>query len=335
MAGATAGAGDIAGIPAAAGARDTAAGPGATGCAGPAVGAGGASSVAQRTVAVRMLHVGRGRIAVAGVCIDGAGPFPFVVDSGSAVSVVSSALAHRFRLRQLAPPGEAQGIACRAPVVPEQVTAWSIGRVGLRPQPVLVASVPPLGRRQSLDGLIGADVLSRFGAVRFEYRSSTVAFARPESPSRAGNGAIERASSLLVPKSFIARVVVRVRLRVISNQGAVTAYAPVRFHGSSPQQFLVDSGAAASAVSPRVTASLHLAALDRRVSYAAFGCTVTMTDVASGRWKLGGSPLASQPLAELPASGVQVEGLLGSDVLSAYGAAVIDYAHAQLLLERG
>jgi hypothetical protein len=71
------------------------------------------------------------------------------------------------------------------------------------------------------------------------------------------------------------------------------------------------------------------------IDFPAFGCPVNLAEVKSGGWTLGSASLPPQLVARLPASGLQAAGLLGSDVLSRFGAVVIDYRAGRILLESG
>lgn len=283
---------------------------------------------------IRIVHLGRGEVVLVDVCIAGSGPFPFVVDSGSALSVVDARLAHRFHLHPMAAPEQAAGIACSATVVPEHVSSWSVGRLALRPQTVLSASLPDLEASEPLDGVIGSDLLSRFGAVRIDYRTRTMSLGGPESVSPTSNSSLHRRRS--VPAQFLEGVRVDAALTVVAHDGAVAAYAPVRFDGAGPELFEVDTGAEISMVSRVLARSLRLVTSHERVTLsAAIGCPVVLGEVHSGHWALGTASLEPQLIARLPASGLNVEGLIGSDVLSRDGAVVIDYRSARLLLASG
>ena len=63
---------------------------------------------------VRTVRLGKGAFALVSVCIEGAGPFPFLIDSGSALSVVDTQLSRRFHLRQVGAPERVAGIGCSA-----------------------------------------------------------------------------------------------------------------------------------------------------------------------------------------------------------------------------
>ena len=285
-------------------------------------------------LSIRVVHLGKGAVVLANVCIDGVGPFPFVVDSGSALSVVDTQLSHRFHLHQVGSPELAAGIGCSATVVPEQVSRWSVGNLTLRSQTVLSTALPSLDASQPLDGVIGSDVLSRFGAVRIDYRTQTMSLADPESMSPTNNSALQGRAS--IPVQLLKGVRVDTPLKVLTQKGAVGVYAPIRFDSAEPQLFIVDTGAEISMVSPLLARSLHLVTTDQRVTLsAAIGCPVSLTEVQSGRWALGAASLKPQLIASIPASGSKVDGLIGSDVLSRDGAVVIDYRGARLFLGSG
>ena len=283
---------------------------------------------------IKIVHLGKGAVVLANVCIEGAGPFPFVVDSGSALSIVDTQLSQRFHLHQVGAPEQAAGIGCSATVVPEQVSSWSVGSLTLRSQAVLSTSLPNLDASQPLDGVIGSDVLSRFGAVRIDYRTQTMSLGGRESLSPTNNSALQGRAS--IPAQFLKGVRVDTALTVVTQKGAVGIYVPVRFDGAEPQLFIVDTGAEISMVSLLLAHTLHLVTSHQKVTLSAtIGCPVDLTEVQSGRWTLGSDSLEPQLIASLPASGLKADGLIGSDVLSRDGAVVIDYRGARLLLEPG
>jgi hypothetical protein len=286
-------------------------------------------------LAAKIVHIDTGAAVLVNVCIDGAGPFPFVIDSGSSSSAIDEQLSRRFKLRPVGAREQAAGIACRATVVPEQLSSWSVGGLALRPQVVLSASLPKLEPNQPLAGIIGSDVLSRFGSVRIDYQALTVSFGTSESASPTPNGVVRGPTSTPTQAQFVKGVRVEAGLTIASRQGGVVAYAPIGLGGSGTQPFVVDTGAVVSNISPLLARSLHLASAHRSVSFPAFGCPVNLTEVKSGRWTLGSTPLRPQLVATLPASGTKSAGLLGSDVLSRFGAVVIDYRAARILLESG
>ena len=285
-------------------------------------------------LAVRIVRVDTGEVVLVKACIDGAGPFPFVVDSGSSFSVIDKQLAQRFHLHQVGAPQQAAGIACSATVVPEQLASWSVGGIALRSQVVFSASLPDLEPNQPLAGVIGSDVLSRFGSVRIDYHNKTVSLGAAESASPTANGVVQGPTSTPTPTQFTKDIRAEAALTIVARQGGVVAYAPIRFAGSITQPFVVDTGAAVSNISSLLARTLHLESAHRSVEFsAAFGCPVKLTEVKSGGWRIGSTTLTPESLAMLPRSGSQAVGLLGSDILSHFGAVVIDYRGARILFE--
>ena len=47
--------------------------------------------------------------------------------------------------------------------------SWSLDGVALAPQQLTAATLPQIGGKGEPDGLLGSDVLSRFGAVRIDF----------------------------------------------------------------------------------------------------------------------------------------------------------------------
>ena len=276
-----------------------------------------------RRVVITSRPIRRGVAVIAPVCIAGAGPFPFLVDSGSSVSLVTPTLARRFALRRVGATEQAAGVACTAAVTPVRVGHWSLGAVRLSPQRVLEAALPRIGGRR-VDGLIGSDVLSRFGAIRIDTASGRLALAGPErAPGATG--------PVVLPAAWTVDARLRARLQVQREAGAVIATTPVTF-GRVTADLVVDTGAAMSAVSPALARAAHLAPTGGHAVLAAFGCAAHVGEVRSGRWQLGGREIPAQDLAQLPSHGLRVAGLLGSDVLLRRRAAVLDYAGHVLVL---
>ena len=285
-------------------------------------------------LAVRIVRIDTGAAVLVKACIDGAGPFPFVIDSGSSFSVIDKQLSKRFHLHQVGASQQAAGIACSTTVVPEQLSSWSVGGLTLRPQVVFSASLPNLEPNQPLAGVIGSDVLSRFGSVRIDYQQHAVDLGVAESQSPTSDGVVRGPTSTPIPAQFVKDVRAEAELTIVARQGGVVAYTPIKFARSGTQLFVLDTGAAVSTISPLLARSLHLANAHRSVELsAAIGCPVNLTEVKSGRWTLGSTSLTPQSVASLPASGLRIAGLLGSDVLSRFGAVVIDYQAARILFE--
>ncbi|MBV9335220.1 MAG: retroviral-like aspartic protease family protein [Solirubrobacterales bacterium] len=120
---------------------------------------------------------------------------------------------------------------------------------------------------------------------------------------------------------------------VRSRTGGTVVAAKVIIHGRA-FPFLVDTGASVTLVNPALARRLHL----RRVGKPHKFCGVTGCSSARrvrlSNWSIGGQPLPSILASSSPIAGTGGFGfgLLGSDVLSQFGAVTIDYRDKLLTL---
>jgi predicted aspartyl protease len=116
-----------------------------------------------------------------------------------------------------------------------------------------------------------------------------------------------------------------------AKRGGTIALAPVMIHGHK-YLFVVDTGAEYSVIKTRVARSLHLKAFGTKIESRGVGTGVGRF-VHVSNWALGPQSLppaiAVRENLLLPR---KVAGLLGSDVLSRFGAVLIDYANGTLIL---
>jgi hypothetical protein len=106
-------------------------------------------------------------LAYVPVFIDEEGPFLFALDTGASNSVVTESVADELGLEVV---GEVTGVTGQAEAERVQVTSWRMGEVDLGARPILsldLATGPAGG--QELQGLLGSDVLSEFGAITVDY----------------------------------------------------------------------------------------------------------------------------------------------------------------------
>jgi hypothetical protein len=123
-------------------------------------------------------------MALVPVYIDAQGPFPFAVDTGASRSLISGRVARRIGLTPAGPAGTISGITGSAKAFPVRISSWSAGDIPLpaseiaamSPESEGAAREPSAGLRrrvvQAPVGLLGSDVLSRFGKVAIDYDRS-------------------------------------------------------------------------------------------------------------------------------------------------------------------
>jgi hypothetical protein len=115
----------------------------------------------------------RQALALVPVYIDGRGPFPFALDTGASRSLIAAALAHHLHLSDRGSGGMLQGVAGAASAENFAVASWRAGTITLPPS--LIAAIgPPTATSTPADvhgpvGLLGSDVLSRYGKIAIDY----------------------------------------------------------------------------------------------------------------------------------------------------------------------
>ena len=104
------------------------------------------------------------------VTINGQGPFRFVLDTGASHPVVNKPVAEQLGLPTIRPSSRAPGILTVGESVPVRVKGWKAGDVDMPTTELVRGATPnPPGRRFRLDGLPGADALSRSGVIHVDF----------------------------------------------------------------------------------------------------------------------------------------------------------------------
>ena len=125
-----------------------------------------------------------------------------------------------------------------------------------------------------------------------------------------------------------------------SPTGAAAVLVPISI-GSHHGYFILDTGAEKSMIDKRVAKQLKLRQVGRRHTLCGIsGCNRPTRSVNVPGWQLGGVALPSTNLAqgdmlELFPGPTLAAGLLGADMLSAYGKINIDFANSVLTLGDG
>jgi predicted aspartyl protease len=128
------------------------------------------SAPGSQRVPMTVIRSGASTVAVVAVTLEGGAPKRFALDTGASSSVVDRKVAQQLSLPPVGWPGNAAGVSCSAKSQPVHVDSWKVGAVALPAQDVDSIALPVPG----LDGLLGSDVLSRFGTVTIDYAASTL-----------------------------------------------------------------------------------------------------------------------------------------------------------------
>jgi Aspartyl protease len=141
----------------------------------------------EQTVSIQVIAktgAQRSALALVPVYIDEHGPFPFALDTGASRSLISSALAQKLHLPETGSAGVISGIAGSSRAVNIRVDNWRAGKVPL--PPTLVAAMLPSSKEVNQPaepahghsrlsgpvGLLGSDVMSRYGKIAVDYDKS-------------------------------------------------------------------------------------------------------------------------------------------------------------------
>ncbi|MGB8963452.1 MAG: pepsin/retropepsin-like aspartic protease family protein [Pseudonocardiaceae bacterium] len=292
----------------------------------PGSGTGPSTPAGTQTVPARVVHTRTGAtLVLVPVCLSGQGPFPFVLDTGAAQSLVDRSLADRLQLPPTGTTASATGVGCTVPAGHVQVADWSVGTVPLRAQPV--TSLPMAGAPggPGIAGLLGSDVWSRFGRFQLDYRAGQVLLPGPEQATA------PTADPAVPPPSAPAGR--RVPMTVVHSQtGGTLALVPVSLDGLEPKKFVLDTGSSSSVVDRGVAQQLSLPPVGKTHQASGVSCAATSQPVHVASWQVGAVPLFAQNVESIALPIPGLEGLVGSDVLYRFGTVTVDYAAGQLVL---
>lgn len=268
------------------------------------------SGTAGGTVPVKIARSSGAVLALVRVEVNGKGPFTFIADTGAARTVFYSSTVQAAGLTTgPKKAGKLSGVACSSTPATVKVSSWTLSGSSVRLPVETAVTLSPPGK-STVGGLLGSDVWSTFGSLTVDYAHSRLLVG--QQPTGATRGTVA--------------------IKVIRADKEVIAAAPVTVHGQGPLTFLIDTGASRSAVASSAVSRFSLPVLARNQQVSGAECTSQQSLVSLSNWRLGSVPLPST--RALTAGGLPngLTGLVGSDVLSRFGAVTIDYAHQRLVL---
>jgi hypothetical protein len=269
------------------------------------------------------------------VCIAGQGPFPFVLDSGAGQSTIDAHLARRLHLPSAGPPETFAGVNCTGTARPVSVGQWSLEGVDLAPQELTSATLPQIGGKGEPVGLLGSDVLARFGAVRIDFAAGDLLLPGPQGQPLPSGAPYTGPTGPAPAPALTEGGGTTVPLTVSSLPGDVSLSVRVRFGGGPRRSFVVDTGSSQSVVATSVAGAESLLRTNLAQRQATVCSVVTVPLVHSGQWSVPGQPLYPQLVGDTSFGAISsggTAGLLGSDQLKRYGWVVLDYAGGRMVL---
>jgi Aspartyl protease len=306
--------------------------PASAGCTGATALGGGAERIPITVSSVS------GQVAeLVNVCIGGQGPYPFVIDSGAGESIIDARLAAKLNLAPDGSSSEFAGVGCTGKAQPVDVSAWSVAGVSLAPQVLTAATLPDFGVAGQPVGLLGSDVLSRFGGVRIDFTAQTLTFGAAEGAVISNSSEQVRGPMGPSPSAVLTQgeTGTTVPVSVALTPGDISINVRLRFGSGAQRDFIVDTGSSASVVAKSVATSAHLAPSDLAQRQTTVCSTITVPLVHSGRWSVPGVILHPQLLGAANfgvIGGDGTDGLLGSDQLQRFGWVIFDYSGGRLIL---
>jgi hypothetical protein len=286
----------------------------------------------------------QGQVAVlVNVCIEGTGPYPFIVDTGASGTAVDAALVNRLGLTAVGAPERLVGPGCATDGQAHRVTRWNIAGLTLAPQTLTAVKIPEIGGPGEPVGVIGSDVWNRFGALRVDFRRRDLVVPGPERAAPRRPVMITRPVVSRLPSSLIhGAAQFDAPMTVDASTTTVLLGTPVAFGSDPPREFIPDTGAVVSVVDSGVATMAGLSRLNEKTTQSTICSVIASPDVLTGKWRLTGAgrgsavltshALASQAVATMDLAGMPgIAGFLGADQMSRFAAVVFDYAGGRIL----
>ena len=263
-----------------------------------------------------------------------AGPYPFVVDSGSSTSIIDSTLTSSLQLKN-AGTADLGGSGCATTGDLVAVPALHVGDVAIASQDMVSTSLSDWAG-ESVDGVLGSDVLGRFAAFELNLTKETLTFLGPEGPPPTSNSISVGKLGATPPSVLLGgKTVVDVPLTIVEAPGTISVFKTVTLNAQGSYAFAVGTGSPFSAMSAGTASSLHIADNGTGVAPGGIGCTGSVpileaTPVATGLYSQTLSTMRRVTIAGIKRAGIT--GTLGLDFLGVPGIIVVDYANANLAL---
>lgn len=127
------------------------------------------------TVPAEIRHGDQGStLVVVEVVIHGKGPYPMALDTGASLTLIDRGLADKLGLQVAGPSEQITGVGGAQQVTPVKISNWSLGKAQLPAMTITSAPLSDLQNSAGVDGLLGSDMLDRFGAITIDYANSQV-----------------------------------------------------------------------------------------------------------------------------------------------------------------
>src|SRR6185437_1091139 len=181
-------------------------------------------------------------------------------------------------------------------------------------------------------GSLGADILSRFGSVKIDFRNETLILGAEEEGPRFKK---VKDPAPVPPALLKGKPKVTVPMRVDVGPLGVRQSVKVRVGATKPRSWLIDTGSSASEIEPEIVKRAGLKATGtahRSLTY----CSIhTVPEYHAPSLSLASGKLKPQVVGSSKGAAVGYGGILGAYSLWRYGSVVFDWPGAEMLLGVG
>jgi Aspartyl protease len=269
-------------------------------------------------------------------CVGGHGPFPFIIDTGSAGTFISRSVASRLGLPPLGTPTSFGSEGCRGSTQPVRLPPLAVGRRVIAPSTGYTIAVKGFGGPGEPVGTLGANALSSLGPIKLDYLRRQLSIA----PRITKDGHEPHSPFQDIPSRWLTqKAQIVAPLTVIHKNGTVSLRVAVSLHGGETHEWLPDTGSQTSIVDNTSVSASHLkyAAGSEHTPSLCSNTPLTTRRAWSGRWELSGHRLRPELLQVSSVSRTVggVDGILGGSTFIAFGSVVFDWPDHLLLLGAG
>jgi predicted aspartyl protease len=285
------------------------------------------------TIPIKVVKQGEIVVPVVNMCFAGKGPYPMTLDTGAAFTVITTRLAKELGLKADGPSIPAEGAGCQTTTRAYALESASVGGIELEGSSILAVGAPgEKGGGEQLNGSLGADVLSRFGSVKIDFKNETLVLGGEEEGPR-----FRKVSDPPpVPPALLGRKPkLTVPMRVEAGLLGVRQTVKVGVGSTKPRPWLIDTGSTASVIDPETVRRAGLKATGRVQQTVTYCSVVNVPEYRAPTLTVSSGKLRPQTIGSFDAGSGREAGILGAYSLWQFGSVVFDWPGGKLLLGVG
>src|ERR1700744_3294276 len=215
-----------------------------------------------------------------------------LIDTGAEFSVISSGLAKEIGLTSVGSPRPVRGAGCKTTAQNYELGEWSLGSIELQGGEISTIAKASKGKGH-VRGSLGADVLSRFGFARIDFKNETLVVSGGERPVFTGSrksapiptGLVKRKPKLTVP------------MVVGSGPGGVSQKVEMGIGFGRSEPWLIDTGSSYTFVTPGLVDRAGWRATGTAQKGTTYSSIIPVPEYTATSLTLGGNRLKSQTIA--------------------------------------